>query len=145
MSRRPEASCVVCGSTFRGWIGNPNKYCSGKCRGTATKGPGNPNWKGGRSVRTDGRTLAFVPDYPGRKSNGPYVLEYRLIVERHLGRLLRDDEVVHHINGNPADNRIENLEVLTRVEHGRAHIEELQPRLQHGKRLKAAQQKKEVA
>ena len=47
--------------------------------------------------------------------------EHRLIVEQHIGRELRQNEVVHHINGNTKDNRIENLRIMTRSSHARYH------------------------
>lgn len=137
---RPSATCEVCKETFLGWTSNANRFCSLKCKGLATRGANNPNWKGGRSVRYDGRTLVFAPDYPGPKVCGSYVLEYRLVMERHLGRLLREDELVHHINGDPTDNRIENLEIVSAAQHAREHIAENQPRMQAGRRAKKAAQ-----
>lgn len=37
---------------------------------------------------------------------------HRYIMEQHLNRNLTSDEIVHHINGDRLDNRIENLEVI---------------------------------
>lgn len=47
--------------------------------------------------------------------------EHRLIMESFMGRRLKRKEIVHHKNGNPLDNRLDNLEVMSLEEHGRLH------------------------
>lgn len=49
-----------------------------------------------------------------------YVAIHRIVMEKHLNRLLTKQEVVHHINHDMTDNRIENLELFaTRGQHTR--------------------------
>jgi len=67
-----------------------------------------------------GRVGVYVPDHPAANGQG-YVLRYRYVVEQSLGRFLRSDEEVHHINGDPLDDRIENLAVMAKSEHARIH------------------------
>lgn len=69
---------------------------------------------------------------------------HRLIMERHVGRKLKRFEHVHHINGDPRDNRIENLQVMSAGDHGRLHhagkpgrIQSLETRLKLSVKLRA--------
>lgn len=48
-------------------------------------------------------------------------LLHRYIVERHLGRPLSEDEIVHHKDKNKTNNDISNLQIMTNAEHTKLH------------------------
>lgn len=58
-----------------------------------------------------------------KTGEGKYRLEHRAVIEASIGRRLRTSEVVHHKNGNPSDNRLDNLLVVTQSEHMKIHKE----------------------
>lgn len=80
------------------------------------------HWKGGRYKTRDGYVMVKneenYNDGICTDKSRRYVLEHRLVMEKHLGRKLNPNEVVHHKNGIPDDNRFENLELSNFSEHG---------------------------
>jgi hypothetical protein len=80
------------------------------------------NWKGGKTI-LNGYIAILKPEHP-HTIGGGYVYEHRLIMEKHLKRYLRPEEIVHHINGIKTDNRLENLEILSNSQHRKKHFDE---------------------
>jgi hypothetical protein len=83
------------------------------------------------------RTSVVTPPYKGRpthitqgylvykfygEKNERYV--HRDVMEEFLGRPLSKGEMVHHINENRFDNRIENLKIVTINQHMSLHNKE---------------------
>jgi len=68
------------------------------------------------------------PKYLAKKVNGEKRDIHRIVMEEYLGRPLTSDEVVHHINENTFDNRIENLALMSASEHNKLHRRNAAPR-----------------
>lgn len=70
-------------------------------------GDKHPNWKGGRYL-SHGYVMVHSPNHP-RKNYCGYMREHILVMEKKVGRFLKPEEQVHHINAIRNDNRIKNL------------------------------------
>lgn len=102
------------------------KRRAAKQRPGTLSGENNPAWKGGRRQRSDGYWMVRV--------DGADRLEHRVIMERHIGRALRDDEIVHHKDGDKSNNDPSNLEIMSQSEHARHHAPEMHAaRYGHGR------------
>lgn len=77
-------------------------------------------WNIRKIVSKGDYNYAVVPEHPNSTING-YVLEHRVVMENYLGRLLDDDEVVHHVDDNKKHNDIENIELCLKGVHERYH------------------------
>lgn len=115
--RTHPLTCTVCGVEFYSKR-KTAAYCSSKCYGIAQKGSVKPD----AAHRTVSRGYVYLlrPEHPFANTKG-YVAEHRLVAEKTIGRLLRNDEIVHHIDEDRGNNDPSNLQVMTQREHVRLH------------------------
>ena len=134
--------CEQCGESFSRSDNKyrPARFCSRKCNldfnAVLWKTKENPIKKidnSGKNNPMFGKIpYNFKPEGSHRKDGyvriavkGKRVLKHRLLVERFLGRKLRRDELVHHIDGDNRNNDISNLRIVTPKEHIKLHREDL--------------------
>jgi len=68
----------------------------------------------------NGYMYCYAPDSEFATKSGK-VYEHRYVMQVYLGRQLKEDECVHHIDRNKTNNDISNLQLMTIDEHARLH------------------------
>lgn len=132
-----KKKCEICKESFSKKPSDSKKYwaikrfCSQRCFGVhhrnhkvteehkeklrSLSGSNSHAWKGGIIMGSQGYMLQYNP------VTKKHMLQHRYVIEQHLGRKLEKNEHVHHLNGDRLDNRIENLVLMDRTEHGLIH------------------------
>ena len=117
--KRYVITCVLCGKirilTPKQYGKRKGLFCSVACRILFQSGPDHPMWKGGQYIKSKaGYVMQYVkPKFHKR--------QHRIVMEDAIGRELSEDELVHHLNGKKQDNRIENLQIVSKAQHIKIH------------------------
>lgn len=109
--KHEDKSCAECGTSFKPRRAS-STYCSRECKWANNGGQNKKaeSWWVNAKGYIEGKM--WLPD-----GTQVRIKKHRHIMEQHLGRKLLPNEDVHHIDGNKANNAIENLQVIDHGEH----------------------------
>lgn len=102
-----------------------SKYCSNLCKYEYRVRPSglvyklkvkNPSWFRRLEV-VKPNAKGYIERHYGKE----FLKEHRKVMQDFIGRKLSPNEVVHHKNGIKTDNRIENLEIMSKSHHDSIH------------------------
>ena len=114
---RPLLQCPECGAWFHySPRARRKRFCSQACSLKAChrkRRQHPPHWY----INKRGYIVANIW-VGGRRTQ---IKKHRWLMEQHLGRRLSPSEIVHHRDGNPLNNAIENLELMNQSDHMAKH------------------------
>ncbi|KKN24113.1 hypothetical protein LCGC14_0898020 [marine sediment metagenome] len=81
-----------------------------------------PNWKGGEWFQpSSGYWVVYAPSHPYASTRNT-IRRCRAVAEERIGRLCTEQEVVHHLDFDKANDEPENLCVLSKRLHALLHM-----------------------
>jgi len=118
----PKIHCIFCNKEFEvfHYRKNTAKFCSPSCRSshTAKKRSENP-------IPIKRSKYMFIKNKNYHRANKQgYAKICDMVAEEKEGRLLKENEIVHHIDGNKLNDSPDNLQIMDRIEHDRMHTKE---------------------
>lgn len=89
--------------------------------GNHRRGHAHYRWNGGQKLSSHGYVKVHVGVGHAHADPNGYAYEHVLVWWQSGGKMPAANEVIHHRNEDKTDNRLENLELKTRVEHSVHH------------------------
>lgn len=116
-----KTECRACSTARTAKARTNEPWNKGRKLPPSEKGPNHPSWRGGRYMDVHGYVMVFRSVEGAKSKWEHYVKEHVLVAEEALGRPLVEGEVVHHLDGDRANNMVHNLFVCSQRKHRDFH------------------------